>query len=91
MKPSRLENHFKKVHADKKNKDLSHFQALKDIFSTASRQDNDGLRASYNISLLIAKSGKPHTISEELILPAVSEVLSTVFHKPASDMIKKIE
>ncbi|CAH1998299.1 unnamed protein product [Acanthoscelides obtectus] len=49
-----------------------------------------GLRASYNISLLIAKSGKPHTIGEKLILPAVEEVLKTVLHKPASDIIKRI-
>lgn len=32
MKPSRLEDHLKKVHTDKKDKDLSYFQALKDQF-----------------------------------------------------------
>nr|CAH7762157.1 unnamed protein product [Callosobruchus chinensis] len=48
------------------------------------------LRASCNISLLIAKSGKPHTIGEKLILPAVEEVLKSVLHKPASDIIKRI-
>jgi len=52
--------------------------------------DVDGLFASYNISLMIAKSGKPHTIGEELIIPAISEVIRTVLHKPASDIIKKI-
>ncbi|CAH2007776.1 unnamed protein product, partial [Acanthoscelides obtectus] len=57
--------------------------------SSTSRND-DGLRASYNISLLIAKSGKPHTIGEKLILPAVEEVLKTVLHKPASHIIKRI-
>ncbi|CAH1997430.1 unnamed protein product [Acanthoscelides obtectus] len=36
------------------------------------------------------KSGKPHTIGEKLILPAVEEVLKTVLHKPASDIIKRI-
>lgn len=51
---------------------------------------DDGLRASYNILLLIAKSGKLHTIGEKLILPAVEEVLKTVLHKPASDIIKRI-
>lgn len=60
------------------------------MFAAASQQDNDGLRASYNISLLIAKSGKPHVIGVELILPAVSEVLRTVLHRSASDIIKKI-
>nr|XP_042717488.1 protein ZBED8-like [Chrysemys picta bellii] len=100
MKPSRLQEHLTKVHADKKDKDLSYFQALKEkflrqptlakLFSIASKEDDDGLRASYNILLPIAKSGKPHTIGEELILPAISEVIRTMLHKPASDITKKI-
>uniref|UniRef100_A0A5S6Q3Q7 DUF4371 domain-containing protein n=1 Tax=Trichuris muris TaxID=70415 RepID=A0A5S6Q3Q7_TRIMR len=100
MKPSRLLDHLKKMHADKACKDLSYFQSLRDqfrkrtklscIFSSISQQDKDGLRASYKISLLIAKSGNPHTIGEELILPAVSEVLRTVLHKPAAEIIRKL-
>ncbi|CAH1991093.1 unnamed protein product, partial [Acanthoscelides obtectus] len=60
------------------------------MFASTSQRNDDGLRASYNISLLIAKSGKPHTIGEKLIFPAVDEVLKTVLHKPASDIIKRI-
>ncbi|CAH1988487.1 unnamed protein product [Acanthoscelides obtectus] len=60
------------------------------MFASTSQRNDDGLRASNNISLLIAKSGKPHTIGEKLILPAVEEVLKTVLHKPASDSIKRI-
>lgn len=101
MKPSRLQEHLNKIHADKKNKDLSYFQELEkqylkqptisNLFALSSKQDDDGLRASYNVSLLIAKSGKPHTIGEELILPAVQEILKTVLHhKTPSDIIKKI-
>ncbi|CAH1964600.1 unnamed protein product [Acanthoscelides obtectus] len=60
------------------------------MFASTSQRNDDGLRASYNISLLIAKSGKPHTIGEKLILPAVEEVLKTVLHKPAPDIIKRI-
>ncbi|CAH1998414.1 unnamed protein product [Acanthoscelides obtectus] len=60
------------------------------MFASTSQRNDDGLRASYNISLLIAKSGKPHTIGEKLIFPAVEEVLKTVLHKPASDIIKRI-
>ncbi|CAH1959042.1 unnamed protein product [Acanthoscelides obtectus] len=48
-------------------------------FDVTSQRNDDGLRACSNISLLIAKSGKPHTIGEKLILPAVEEVLKTVF------------
>ncbi|KRZ66411.1 Zinc finger MYM-type protein 6 [Trichinella papuae] len=92
MKPSRL--------LDVAKKDLSYFQSLRDkfharptltaMFSSAAQQESDGMKASYNISFLIAKTGKPHTIGEELILPGVSEVLHTVLHKPATDIIKKI-
>lgn len=64
--------------------------SLQQLFATTSERDDDGLHASYNISLLIAKSRKPHTIGEELILPAVSEVIRTVLHKPASDIIIRI-
>ena len=45
---------------------------------------------SYNISLMIAKSGEPHTIVEAILIPAISEVIRTVLHKPQLDIIKKI-
>ncbi|CAH2011901.1 unnamed protein product [Acanthoscelides obtectus] len=60
------------------------------MFASTSQRNHDDLRAAYNISLLIAKSGKPHTIGEKLIWPAVEEVLKTVLHKPGSDIIKRI-
>ena len=60
------------------------------MFAITSQQSTDGLRASYNISLLIARSGKPHTIAEELILPAVREVLHTVVHKSPDQIIEAI-
>jgi len=100
MKPSKLKEHLIKVHNDKKDKDLAYFNKLKENFSktpslrqllsTTSERNDDGLRVSYNISLLIAKSGKPHTIGEELILPAISEVVRTMLHKPASDIVGRI-
>ncbi|GFX25458.1 SCAN domain-containing protein 3 [Trichonephila clavipes] len=37
-----------------------------------------------------AKSGKSHTIGEELILPAIEEVLKTVTPKSTSNIIRKI-
>ncbi|KRX18111.1 SCAN domain-containing protein 3 [Trichinella nelsoni] len=92
MKPSRLLEHLRKVHEDNANKDLSYFQSIPDkfyarptlttMFSSAVQQESNGMKASYNISLLVAKT--------ELILPAFSEVLHTVLHKPATDIIKKI-
>ncbi|GBP47963.1 Zinc finger MYM-type protein 6 [Eumeta japonica] len=60
------------------------------MFSSTPESNDDGLQASYNISLLIAKSGKPHTIEEQLILPDVDEVLKTVLHKSSFDILKRI-
>ncbi|GFW88066.1 protein ZBED8 [Trichonephila clavipes] len=58
------------------------------MFASTSQRDDNGLQASYNISLLIAKSEKSHTIGEELILPAVEDFLKTITTKSASDIIK---
>ncbi|CAH1965785.1 unnamed protein product [Acanthoscelides obtectus] len=71
-------------------KSLQKRPTLDRMFTLTSQRNDDGLRASYNIPLLIAKPGKPHTIGEKLILLAVEEVLKTVLHKPASDIIKRI-
>ena len=37
------------------------------MFASTSERNDDGLVASYNTSILITKSGKPHTIGEQLI------------------------
>jgi hypothetical protein len=99
MKPSRMSEHLRRVHTECADKGVTFFQSLRDqlrkrttigsVFCKTSQQNTDGFRASYNISLLIAKSGKPHTIGEEVIIPAVSEVIKTVLDKSAEDIIKK--
>ena len=99
MKPSRLLEHLQKIHPDKSGKILAFFHSLRDhflkrktmnMFTSSSKNSDDGLMASYNISLLIAKAGKPHTIGEELILSAVKEVIKTVLHKSPEQVIKSI-
>ena len=60
------------------------------MFTSSSKNSDDGLKASYKISLLIAKAGKPHTIEEKLILPEVKEVIKTVLHKSPEQVIKSI-
>ena len=99
MKSSRLLKHLQKIHPDKFGKTLVFFHSLWDqfwkwktmnMFTSSSKNSDDGLKASYNISLLIAKAGKPHTIGEVLILPAVKEVIKTVLHKFPEQVIKLI-
>ena len=100
MKPSRLLEHLTKIHSDKVDKKIAYFQSLREkfqkrktignMFASTSQQSTDGLRASYNISLLIARSGKPHAIGKELIQPAVREVLHTVVHNSPDQIMKAI-
>ena len=99
MKPSWLLEHLQEIHPDKSGKILAFFHSLRDqflkrktmnMFTSSSKNSDDGLKASYNISLLIAKAGKPHTIWEELILPAVKEVIKTVSHKSPEQVLKSI-
>ncbi|CAI9717402.1 Hypothetical predicted protein [Octopus vulgaris] len=47
-----------------------------------------GLIASYNIALLVAKSGKSHTIGETLLRPVIEEVFSTVMHEKFDNVMK---
>jgi len=74
------------MHFDKANRNVTYFQihqenilkTIGNLFASISYQPSDGLCASGNISLLIARSGKPHTIGEERVLPALREILYTV-------------
>ena len=99
MKPSRLLEHIQKIHPDKSGKTLVFFHSLRDqflkrktmnIFTSLSKNSDDVLKASYNISLLIAKADKPHTIGEELILHAVKKAIKTVLHKSPEQVMKSI-
>ena len=102
MKPSKLKEHLANVHPSKAGQPLEYFKSLAERWqrntitniipvtkTNYQKQISDGLLASYNISLLIAKAGKPHTIGEDLIMPVVYEVLKTVVHHSTPDQIIK--
>ena len=94
IKPSRICEHLAKKHPDKKDKDISYFQALRRQFANPSSIDgflhkvliknDDGLVESYNMSLLIAKCGKPHTIEEKFILLVIRVAISTIMRHASS-------
>ena len=50
------------------------------MFNKGNTKNKDEMVASYNIAKLIAKNGKPRSIGETFILPAISEVISTVMN-----------
>lgn len=96
MKRGRLEAHLKAKHNAHINSDLNYFQTLKknfekrvtlkSLFTAHNATINRTLEASYQISLLIAKSGKSHTIGENLIKPSISAFLKTVLEKDDKDV-----
>ena len=77
LRPNKLSAHLFKCHAGVADKDASYFQYLERNLKR-SRLDSSGqyqhineaaATASYEVSYLIAKSLKPHTLAENLILP----------------------
>ena len=97
IKPSRMIDHLKSRHSDKADKDAQFFITLRDnrktmgsMFRKVDKQGIDGLAATYNSSLLIAKARKPHTIGENLILPAIQEAITTVMHTDGRSVIQSV-
>ncbi|GFV94966.1 zinc finger BED domain-containing protein 5 [Trichonephila clavipes] len=96
MKRGRLEAHLKAKHSAYINSDLSYFKTLnenfekrstiKSLFTAHISTNNRVLEASYQISLFIAKTGKNHTIGENLINPSISAFLKTVLEKDDKDV-----
>nr|XP_020653392.1 SCAN domain-containing protein 3-like [Pogona vitticeps]XP_020653393.1 SCAN domain-containing protein 3-like [Pogona vitticeps] len=100
MKPSQLKDHLVKIHSDKADKPVSFFQSLKAKFEgrstvkklsgKSSLNADKGLICSYELSLLIAKHGKPHSIGETLILPVVKEIFPIMLGPSSSTVTQSI-
>ncbi|XP_076348273.1 SCAN domain-containing protein 3-like [Tachypleus tridentatus] len=100
MKPCKLKIHLEKKHTGEKDKPVEYFKKFRDDFQarkTVSQLFNnkvckmsDGLLASYEISKIIAKAGKPHNVGETVILPAVSVIISSVMKQNASEITNSI-
>ncbi|XP_039225088.1 SCAN domain-containing protein 3-like [Crotalus tigris] len=81
-------------------KPASFFQSLKakfegrstvgKLFGKSSLNADKGLICSHEVSLLIAKCGKCHTIGEMLILPAVKQIVATMLGPSASTITQSI-
>ena len=88
MKAGRLENHLRAKHPSHASQKLVFFKSLKEkyarrltvnaLFGASSTAANRSQEASYEISLLIAKAGKNHSVGEQLVKPAISAFLKTV-------------
>ncbi|GFX42627.1 zinc finger BED domain-containing protein 5 [Trichonephila clavipes] len=86
MKPNKLKRHFETLHGEYINKPREFFESKlksygkqKNIFKKTLSVNEKALLTSYKVSYKIARCKKPHTIAEELILPAAIEIVETMF------------
>ncbi|XP_026818962.1 protein FAM200B-like [Rhopalosiphum maidis] len=91
MKPSLLKRHLSTKHSTLENKPndyfvrkLSEMKSTKKIISSFSGSTEKAVEASFLVSLRIAKCGKPHTIGEELILPAAKDMVTCMLGVPSA-------
>jgi len=97
MKPSKLKRHLETKHPQYSNKDEQFFKrhenALKvqkkviNKFSTVSQK---ALVASFEVSYLIAKTKKPHSIGESLVLPAAIKIVTAMQGEAYANDLKSI-
>ena len=98
MKPSLLKRHLESNHSDKKDRDKSYFQKLcEDV--KRQRLDQTGqsyqksagiLHASYEVSLLIAKNTKAHSIAENLFLSAAKILVRNLIGEKEAEKLNSV-
>ena len=98
IKPSLLQRYLQTNHPDKKDR---HSNYLKRLGENAKKQRLDKtekqyqqsvgiVTASYEIALLVAKNKKPHTIAEELIIPAAKVLVKHVIGDKAVSKLNSV-
>lgn len=97
MRPSKLTRHIETKHSHCRNKPVDLFQRkllnMKSSINIVSHFVNineNAVYASYLISLRIARSGKPHTIGEDLVLPSIKDAVGTMFGEKEVKEIERI-
>ncbi|GBO31603.1 Zinc finger BED domain-containing protein 5 [Araneus ventricosus] len=96
MKPSLLMRHLETKHPTYKQRNISFFQRLSNspnlnscLIST-NKANEAAIEASYRISYHIAKSGKNHTIAENLVFPCIKDAVECMFGEDHVQKIKTI-
>ncbi|XP_070599912.1 protein FAM200C-like [Erythrolamprus reginae] len=83
MKPNKLKRHFDSKHANFVGMDPNYFrskadglkEAVLDTGGKCRNQNKAAVEASYLVALRIARAMKPHTIAEDLLLPAAKDIV----------------
>lgn len=98
MRPVRLQRHLKTVHPELQNKSRDFFlnktAALKrmrlDSTAVFNVEAQKAMEASYEISLIIAKNKKPHTLGETVIKPCLLTAAAKMMDANAVRQFSKI-
>ena len=98
IKTSLLQRHLQTNHPDKKDRDLNYFKRLgenakKQRLDKTEKQYQQSVgivTASYEIAPLVAKNKKPHTIAEELIMPAAKVLVKHVIGNKAVSKLNRV-
>lgn len=83
MKPNKLRCHFDSKHPSFASKDTDYFRSKADGLKKASldtggkyhKQNVAAVETPYLVALRIARAMKPHTIAEDLLLPAAKDIV----------------
>lgn len=97
MKPNKLKRHFEKNHADYTGKTREFFEKKLEILNKQQQTltksmsfSSKALLASYLVSYRIAQCKKPHSIGENLVLPAAIDIVATMLGESSADQLKNI-
>jgi len=69
---------------------LKEFNEQKDALSKIMPKKSKAMIASYKVAYRVAKCKKPHTIAEDLILPAAIEMATTMLGEEAGKALAKV-
>ena len=98
LRPSKLQNHLEKKHPGLKGKDIEYFKRLEnglkrqrlDKTGSFAGTDKKLTKASFEVSLLIAKQKKAHSIGETLVKPSALAMVRNVLGEESERKIKAI-
>ncbi|GBM60305.1 Zinc finger BED domain-containing protein 5 [Araneus ventricosus] len=96
MKPSLLIRHLETKHPTYKQRNISFFQRLfnspnlNPCLISTNKANEAEIEASYRISYHIARSGKNHTIAENLLFPCIKDAVKCMFGEDHVQKIKNI-